>query len=159
MQAHEYAILAYALGAFLIAAEVLLPTHGLVGVAGAIGILVSVGFCFAIDPWIGIGVFAATLAATPFAFALAMRIFPRTFVGRKMVLPPVKDEPSPTQVQIGQVGVTVSDLRPMGTCEFAGVRIEALSDCGIVPAGRKVQVVNLNNRRPTVRLVSDETTG
>jgi membrane-bound ClpP family serine protease len=153
MQTHEYAILAYALGALMIAAEVLLPTHGVVGLAGAIGILVSVAFCFAIDPWIGLGVFAATLAATPFAFALAMKIFPRTPIGRRLILPPVQGEAPPVQVQIGQVGVTLSELRPMGTCEFAGVRVEALSDCGIVPPGRRVQVVNLSNRRPTVRVV------
>ena len=154
MQPHEYAILAYAAGIVLIAAEVLLPTHGLIGLAGAISILVSVAFCFAIDPWIGLGVFAATLAASPFAFALAMRIFPRTPFGRRLLLPPVKDEVPPVTVQIGQVGVTVSELRPMGTCEFAGVRVEALSDQGIVAPGQKVRVVNLNNRRPTVRVVA-----
>ena len=153
MQAHEYAILAYLLGAFLIAAEVLLPTHGLVGVVGVVSILASVGYCFAINAWLGLGVLAATLAATPFVFALAMRIFPRTPFGRKLVLPPVKEDVLPVQVQIGQVGVTVSELRPMGTCEFAGVRVEALSDCGIVAAGQRVQVVNVNNRRPTVRAV------
>jgi membrane-bound ClpP family serine protease len=153
MQTHEYAILAYVLGAVLIAAEVLLPTHGLVGIVGVVGILVSVGFCFAINAWIGLGVLAATLAATPFAFVLAMRIFPRTPFGRKLVLPPVHDEAPPALVQIGQTGVTVSELRPMGTCEFSGTRVEALSDRGIIAPGQKVQVVNLNNRRPTVRVV------
>ena len=153
MQAHESAILAYALGAFLIAAEVLLPTHGLVGAAGAVGILVSVGFCFAIAPWLGVGVLAATLAATPFVFAFAMRVFPRTPFGRKLVLPPVKEDAPPVTVQIGQVGTTVSEMRPMGTCDFAGTRVEALSDCGVLAPGQKVRVVNLNNRRPTVRVV------
>jgi membrane-bound ClpP family serine protease len=153
MQAHESAILAYALGLFLVAAEVLLPTHGLIGVAGGVSILVSVGFCFAINPWIGVGVLAATLAATPFVFTLAMRIFPRTPFGRRLILPPVKDEAPPVTVQIGQVGTTVSEMRPMGTCDFAGTRVEALSDCGIIAPGQKVQVVNLNNRRPTVRVV------
>lgn len=154
METHEYAMIAYALGAFLIVAEVLLPTHGIVGLAGAISILVSVAFCFVIDPWVGVGVFAATLAASPFAFALAMKIFPRTPFGRRLILPPVQGEAPPAQVQIGQVGVTVSELRPMGTCEFAGVRVEALSDQGVVAPGQKVQVVNLNNRRPTVRVIA-----
>ena len=154
MQPHEYAILAYAAGVVLIAAEVLLPTHGLIGLVGAISLLVSVAFCFAIDPWIGVAVFAATLAASPFAFALAMRIFPRTPFGRKLILPPIKDEALPVQVQIGQVGVAVSELRPMGTCDFSGLRVEALSDRGIVAAGQKVQVVNMSNRRPTVRVVA-----
>ena len=153
MQPHEYAILTYAAGVFLLAAEVLLPTHGIIGIAGAISILASIAFCFAIDPWIGAGVFAATLAASPFAFALAMRIFPKTPFGRMLILPPVKEEVPAVQVQIGQVGTTVSELRPMGTCEFSGVRVEALSDSGIVAPGQKVQVVNLNNRRPTVRVV------
>jgi membrane-bound ClpP family serine protease len=49
--------------------------------------------------------------------------------------------------------VAISELRPIGQCEFDGQRLEAQSDHGIVAAGAKVKVVNVINRRPTVRQV------
>jgi membrane-bound serine protease (ClpP class) len=59
----------------------------------------------------------------------------------------------PLPVQIGEVGVAVSEMRPGGECEFAGRRLEAYSDHGIISAGTRVQVVSIDNRRPVVRAV------
>ena len=41
----------------------------------------------------------------------------------------------------------------MGLCEFAGMRVEALSEQGVIPTNTKVKVIALsNNNRPTVRI-------
>jgi len=53
--------------------------------------------------------------------------------------------------------VVVSQLRPMGICEFASLqgsslRVEAQSEHGIVEPGTTVRVVALVNNRPTVRI-------
>jgi membrane-bound ClpP family serine protease len=48
--------------------------------------------------------------------------------------------------------MTVSELRPMGWCEFDGQRLEAMSEHGIVPPGTRITVVALVNQRPTVRV-------
>ena len=50
-------------------------------------------------------------------------------------------DPEPLPVQIGQTGTTVSELRPMGTCDFAGQRVEAISELGIIPRGQQIRVV------------------
>ena len=60
--------------------------------------------------------------------------------------------PEPT-VRVGQPGVTVSELRPMGVCEFESGRIEAISEHGMIEPGRMVKVVALSGTRPTVRAV------
>jgi hypothetical protein len=41
----------------------------------------------------------------------------------------------------------------MGTCEFDGGRLEAISEYGMIEPGRSVTVINLINNRPTVRAV------
>jgi len=95
-------------------------------------------------------------ALTPLVGAWLVNFWPRTRVGRQLVLPSHDNAPRPLEplpVQIGQTGTTISELRPMGTCEFAGQRIEAISDLGIIPRGQQIRVVNITNRRPTVRAI------
>jgi membrane-bound serine protease (ClpP class) len=148
-----WSIFLFAAGIILLIAEFILPAHGLVCLIGVMCILSGVGFCFLINSWLGAGVFVAAALASPFLFTLAIRLFPRTLLGRKLVLPPVENPVPGIPVQIGQVGLAISELRPMGICEFDGQRVEAASEYGIVPAGAKVQVVTLNNRQPVVRVV------
>lgn len=149
----EWFILLYAVGVVLVIAELFLPTHGVVGVAGVGLILVGVLFCFLFNSLLGIGVLAVTMGASPFVWVLAMKVFPKTPVGKILVLPPVENPAPPALVQMGQVGVTISELRPMGICEFSGRRVEVISEQGIIPSGSKVQVISLSNRRPTVRVI------
>jgi membrane-bound ClpP family serine protease len=150
----EWFILLYAIGIVLVIAELFLPTHGILGVGGLGFVLAGILYCFLARPWLGIGMLAATMTASPFVWVLTMKIFPRTPMGRNLVLPPIHNPVPPSPVQMGQLGITISELRPMGICEFSGQRVETLSEQGIIPAGRKVQVVNLANRRPTVRTIS-----
>ena len=69
------------------------------------------------------------------------------------------------RVYVGQVGVVVSELRPGGVCEFSGSggggaaaapgeRIEARAEQGVIPAGRRVEVVAVVDHRPLVRAVT-----
>ena len=141
-------------GVVLMLAEALLPTQGLLGVVGAVAMLSAVVVSFRIDSRVGFALLAGLVVIAPFAGMLWVKLYPKTPVGRRMILGPVAHEVAAAPVSVGQTGTTVSELRPMGTCEFAGVRVEALSDQGIVAPGQTVQVVNLNNRRPTVRVVA-----
>ncbi len=99
---------------------------------------------------------AAGAALPPLIGAWLVHFWPRTRMGRELVLPSADKIPRPLEplpVQIGQTGLAVSELRPMGTCEFAGQRIEAISELGIIPRGKQIRVVNIINRRPTVRAI------
>lgn len=152
-EGYALALLLLAIGVILMMAEMLLPTHGLLGLAGAAGVLGAIFLTSRENAWAGLVLLLVLAAATPFALGLAMKIWPRTPVGRRLTLPEVVESPSPhaALVRVGQSGVTVSELRPMGWCEFDGQRIEAMSEHGIVPPGTSVRVVALANNRPTVR--------
>lgn len=153
MELYGWAIFFFAAGIILLIAEILLPTHGVLGVIGVAGVLVSVGVCFAVQPWLGVALLATCIVAAPVAWSWAIRIWPKTPVGRKILLAPVASTSEPCAVQIGQEGTCITELRPVGVCEFDGVRMEAISQYGIISRGQRVRVVDLNNRRPVVRVV------
>lgn len=153
MELPQLAILLFGIGIALLLGELLLPTHGLLGILAGGAIIGSIVTCYRIDFWLGTGVFIVTMIATPFAGAAAVKIWPKTPIGRRVVLPPVVDAIPEPLVQVGQTGVTISELRPMGMCEFEAGRLEAISEHGMIESGQAVKVVGLTNNRPTVRAV------
>src|SRR5688500_9652099 len=151
----ELAILLFGIGLALLVAELLLPTHGLLGVAGVGAILAAVVTCYLIDFWLGTGVFLGTVIATPFVGALAMKLWPHTPIGKRVMLQTIAGEaPRGPSISVGTSGVAISELRPTGVCEFDSIgRLEAVSEHGMIDSGRPVKVVAVVNNRPTVRAV------
>ena len=141
------------IAAVLVVAEMLLPSHGLLGLACAGCVLGAVYLAMRQNPWAGVALLVGVAAATPFVWTAFVKIWPKTPVGRRVMLPPVTNETAPPPVRVGQAGVTMSELRPVGVCEFDGVRVEAHSEHGILPPGTPVKVIALVNNRPTVRVV------
>ena len=147
------AILLLLAGIVLLVAEMLLPTHGVLGLLGAAALAGSVITCFRIDSRLGFGALAAMVLAAPFGWMLFVKIWPRTPIGRRMILAPVAGKLADAAVAVGQTGVAISELRPMGVCSFGAERIEVRAERGTIPAGTRVRVVELIDRRPTVRAV------
>ena len=58
-----------------------------------------------------------------------------------------------TPIKLGQIGISVNEMRPLGECDFGDQRLEAVSELGIIAPGSKVRVVAIDNGRPTVRAV------
>ena len=151
---HGYALagLLLASGVILLVAETLLPTHGLLAITGGCAAMAAVFIASRENAMVGLALLCVCAVATPFVWTAFVKLWPRTPVGRRLVLQDLAAPPPPPPVRIGQAGVAISELRPMGTCEFDGMRIEALSEHGIVQAGTNVKVVALVNNRPTVRV-------
>jgi membrane-bound ClpP family serine protease len=154
LDGYSLVLLLLAIGAVLIVAELLLPSHGMLGIGATAAILGAVYVCSRQSIWAGLALLVALAIATPFVWTAFLKIWPKTPVGRRVILPPIEATHPPLAVRIGQSGVTVSELRPMGTCEFEGVRLEAISEHGLVAPGTAVKVVALVNNRPTVRVVA-----
>jgi membrane-bound ClpP family serine protease len=145
------AVILFGAGLVLLAAEMLLPTHGVLGLLGGGAIVASLVVCFWINSWLGLAVFLATVAAMPFAGTYAVRLWPCTPLGRRLVLQPIAPAaPAPT-VAIGQTGITASELRPGGVCNFGNQRYEVFSEHGLIAAGAPVRVVAIHDNRPIVR--------
>jgi membrane-bound ClpP family serine protease len=137
----------------LLVGELLLPTHGILGLMGLICLAGAIGATFYINRWLGLGVFLAAVVASPFVWAVGLRIWERSPVGRRVLLPPTEAPRQVIPVKLGQVGTAFSEMRPMGEVDFDDHRMEAISERGIIRAGQKVKVVNVTNGIPTVRAV------
>lgn len=150
-----WAIILFAVGLVLLAGELLLPTHGALGALGLAGIGAGIGCCFAINRWLGLGVFVVCIILSPLVFSLAMKIWPRTPIGKRLMLQHTEKplDIMPRCVAVGETGVTVTEMRPMGEVEFTDLRIEAVSDRGIIPAGTSVRVMSTDGGRTTVRAI------
>lgn len=157
MSPFEYAILFAAIGVILLAAELFLPSHAVLGILGTVAILISVACCFAISTRVGFLSLAGVVVAAPFVTMGMLKVWPNTFIGRRMTLAGVASSaatsPAPVtpDLQPGDLGTAVTALRPIGVCDFNGNRVEAVSDLGPLPPGTKVIVTALNNQRPVVR--------
>jgi membrane-bound ClpP family serine protease len=138
-------------GVVLLVAEMLLPTQGVLGVFGVVALGAAVVVGFRIDSRAGFGMLVAIVVAAPFAGMLWVKLWPKTSVGRRMILGPVTSGLTDAGVTVGQTGTSVSELRPMGVCAFGNERVEARAERGTIPAGKPVEVVEIVDRRPTVR--------
>ena len=152
MDGYALVALLMLIGIALLIAELLLPSHGVLGLGSAGCILAAIFVASRQNVWAGLGLLVTCAALTPFAWVAFVKIWPKTPVGKRVVLPAVTNETPAPHVTVGQAGVTMSELRPIGVCDFDGVRVEAQSEHGIVPPGTAVRVVALVNNRPTVRV-------
>ena len=149
------AVLLFAAGVALLAAESFLPGFGIVGVLGCIALVAGIVVCFLIGRTTGVAVLAVTAVVGPLAVAGWVQLLPHTPLARRIVLPTPRPTPCEEPVRLGQTGVAVSELRPGGVCEFDGdLRLPATSERGVIPRGTPVRVIACEHGRAVVRAVS-----
>ena len=147
------AILFFSIAAALLIAEMLLPSHGALGAMAVAAAVAGVVVCYRMSHALGLYVALGLTVAAPFAGALWMKLWPKTPLGRRLVLGPSRShrDESADRVGVGETGVVVAELRPNGLCEFGSRRVETRSERGVLPAGQRVRVIAVVDGRPTVR--------
>ena len=137
----------YFVGVMLLVGEIFIPSHGILSLAG-LGFLVAAvvkTFDYGGREAGIVAVFACLVFVPAFAF-VAIKYWHRTPIGRR-ISPPnpvltIKDTGVPLEdlhQLVGQVGRSVSPLRPVGTCEFDGRRVSCVAEFGMVEAGVTVE--------------------
>jgi membrane-bound ClpP family serine protease len=154
MQPIALIFLLFAVGLVLLISELLLPTHGLLAVAGLCCFGGALLILFSVNQWMGLTIFFVAIVASPLLANLALKIWTHSPVGRRIVLQPVHSTKEPSRISLGQIGISVTELRPMGECDFADQRMEAVSQLGTIAPGVKVKIIAIDNGRPTVRVES-----
>lgn len=147
--------LLFAVGIALLLAEILLPTHGIVGALGVCAIVGGIIVAFQVNQWLGAGLMIGTLIATPFVVTAVLRVYPNTPVGRRMLLPNRESKIELPLVQLGDIGRTVTELRPAGACQFEAGEFEVFSEGAMmIHANTPVKVVGVESGRIVVRVIS-----
>jgi membrane-bound ClpP family serine protease len=142
-----------AVGIVLFIAEMMLPTHGVLSIAGVLCFGCAIVVLFRANQWIGLTIFLAAIVTSPVLFSLGVKLWTKSPVGRRIVLPPVQTIRAPESIALGQIGVAVTDLRPAGECDFGDQRMRAVSQFGEIRSGEKVKIIAIDNGRPTVRTI------
>lgn len=165
------ALLMFLLGVILLGVEVfVLPGFGITGVAGIVLMLLGLSL-LVVKQWPQsqaeyqeLGSWFAVLAgslviALVSAFTIA-RYLPHIPGVNRLLLPPPDEETSdaagtiplavPAEL-LGQVGTTVTELRPAGKACFGDQYIDVVLDGGWLDAGAKVQVIEIDGLRVVVK--------
>lgn len=151
------AILCILLAGALAVVDLLVPSGGILAVLSLLAAVVSVYFGFRSGYTSGMVVLTVILVAIPVFLAVALRIWPHTPIGRRLILKApeaheVAVDPTLVQLQelVGQVGVTQNSLMPCGMVRIQRRNYNAMCDCGIIEAGQNVEVISVQQRNLVV---------
>lgn len=149
----------------LVVIEAFVPSGGLISLLSAGCAVGGVVCLFRYSTTWGLVGLLAVLVLGPMAFGFALKVFPSTPIGRKMI-----GEKSPEQIEadraeelkerearlalIGSEGIVRTDLRPVGIVEIDGKRLDALSEVALIRTGTRVRVTSVEGTKIKVRPVS-----
>jgi membrane-bound serine protease (ClpP class) len=156
-------VLAYiliALGLLLIVADLFFFSVVLF-VLGLVAVIVGQVLVLGYDYQTGFITLLVTFVVLPVLASLALRFGPKTPFGRRLFLAgPAEDDTlatMPVNLELEALrcryGKTVSALRPSGTTEFDGRRIDTLSEGALIEPGQWVRCVDVKAGRVIVRQV------
>ena len=146
----------------LVAAELIVPSHGILAILAFLVALGSVVLAYRVLPALGIVFLILLLVMAPVVFFYAARIYPNTTVGKRVLLrnPPTgsvqgfRNEADKLESLLGKQGTAVTLLRPAGSVEIEGNRIDAVSESEMITAGTKVEVIRISGLRVIVKAAS-----
>ena len=160
-----WAVVLLLLGLALVLLEVFVPSGGVIGVLAVLAVMGSVVMAFVSgSPATGFTFLLIALVAMPSAFSFAIKIWPETPMGRRILIQPPKgddvlpDHPQRRQLQalVGKIGRAKSLMLPSGAAEIAGRTVDAVSEGMTIEAGTLVRVVEVRGSRVVVRPAEGE---
>ena len=148
-----YAIILLLVGVALIIMELFLPSAGILGALATGAIIGSLVLAFKEGEGIGLVFLGLTVIIVPVLLVMGLKIFPKTPIGRRIILPPV-NEPASVRGQagvsmddyrtlVGKNGQTVTPLRPSGIAEIEGERYSVVSEGELIEDNTKILVVEI----------------
>lgn len=156
-----------AVGVVAIFAELLIPAFGLIGLAGLGSVVAAVVFAYnEHGDALGTVVLAAALVTAPLALVLGLKYFPKTFIGKRLILFDNFDRDrgyasytsSAYEGLVGKHGRAKTTLRPSGMAEIDGRRHSVVTEGEFIEQNAAVRVVRVEGSRVVVRR-TEETSG
>ena len=149
-----------------VAMELFLPSHGVLALCAALLALGSIIMGYRAYPAAGILIGAVIVICAPIVFFYAIKLYPSTPMGKRVMLktPPasVRDPFAQESARLGQLvgqrAVAATMLRPAGTIEVNGERIDAVSEAEVIVAGTAVEILRVNGLKVIVKAASPPTT-
>lgn len=154
-----WAIVLLLLGLALVILEAFIPSGGILGALAVIAVLVSVGMAFSSSAAHGGILLLCALVAVPGVIALAIKWWPNTPIGKRILLGvPTAEDVLPDSPKrrglrelVGQVGQARSVMLPSGPVLIDGKIVDAVSEGMAIEKGQTVRVVEVRGSRVVVR--------
>jgi membrane-bound serine protease (ClpP class) len=152
-------VVLFIIGVILILAEVfIIPGFGIAGVSGITAVLISLFFIFP-NTSIAINVLLAVILFTLVIAIFMLKKFGSSRFWKRISLESNSKNyfsSSSKKDYLDQEAETLSKLRPAGTIEIDGKRVDAVSDGAFIEKGKKVKVISVSGSRIVVREISEE---
>lgn len=149
----------------LVVIEVFVPSGGLIAIISTGCAIAGIYCLFRVSPTWGIIGILCVIFMGPAAFAFALRVWPSTPIGRKMMgtksaeqveaekLAELKERERLAAL-VGAEGVVLTDLRPVGVVQIGTQRYDALAEASFIRAGTKVRVTVVEPNQIKVRAIT-----
>jgi membrane-bound ClpP family serine protease len=153
------ALVLEAVGIALLVAEIFLPSHGVLITLGLGSLGVGLYAAFQFSLIVGYVSLLLSLVLVPTLAVMAVRLWPKTFIGKRIAPPNAEfrrsespgDGTDALRGLIGQTGLTLTPLRPVGACSFDGRRVECLAESGMIDRNSKVVAIDIQGQSLVVR--------
>jgi membrane-bound serine protease (ClpP class) len=151
-----------AVGLLLMAAELMLPTHGILFGLGLAAVLVGVILSFGAGFSTGVTTLTVMVVVVPILMSVLFYLWPKTPLGKHLFLRGPDDDDAvanmPATLELerlrGRFGRAVSALRPCGVVEFDGKRVDTMTDGEMIEPNHWVRCVDIKGGRVIVRRVA-----
>ena len=159
-----WAVALLAFGMLIVIVEMFLPSGGVLAVIATSAVVASIVMSFRHSSEAGVGFMAIAVLGTPLLLALGFKIWPRTPLGRRILLDvPTGDDvlPDPGMRKqlrelVGRIGTVKSLMLPGGPVMVEGVSYDALSEGTAVQPGQRVKVIEIRGTRIVVRPTDED---
>ncbi len=145
------ALILIVIGVILLVAEIFIPSFGITGLIGIVSILA--GVIFTADTFVGgLLLFTIILIVAVILMYIAYRIV--SSVKSPLILKEAIEDEKPNEKLeffLGKEGVALTPLRPSGTADFDGVRLDVLTRGDFIEKGSKVTVQEINGKKILVK--------
>ena len=152
-----FAVFLFILCAMLLVLEIFIPSLGLLTVLALICLAGGIALFFQISTAVGwVGVWIAVVLI-PAVWIIVYKLFPKTKIGQILVLrkcndalPGIPDQDK-LNALVGQAGVVLTPLRPVGVCTFNGKKVVCVSEADFLNKDTNVKVIHVEGNKVTVR--------
>jgi membrane-bound ClpP family serine protease len=157
-----FAVVLLILCAILLVFEIFIPSLGLLTATALLCLAGGMYIFFQVSTTVGwIGVWTAVVLI-PAVWVIVYKLLPKTSIGRVLELKKVEQAMGgiPDQEHLeslmGQSGIVLTPLRPVGMCEFEGKKIVCVADTGYIEKQTQVKVIHVEGNKVTVRKIDTD---
>jgi len=168
MGAYYWSIVLVVIGILILLLELFVPSAGILGIASVILLVAGIVIGFSVNFSLGVALMVCTLLGVLLLFALMVKVWPHTPLGRGILITPV-DSPDDVlpdaeylneiRQSIGKLGRAETKMLPSGTVMIDGQTFDALSDGLPIEQGQAIKVVAVKGNRIIVEPYSGEVDG